>query len=186
MTLPTGASADISPTTSVSTAANTAANMPVKAPRPKIVGGINVKVVTGCGNMYVQLGWCNGKLFEVFATLGRGGGCSMGFCEGLTRSVTAGLRTGMTAAEYARQLSGILCPQPKPFPKEDAIMSCPDGIGKALKDYGSLTTEGMIKLIMELNSIPSITATPEEEAEAANAAERIEALREEREKLGID
>ena len=152
-----------------------------KAPRPKVVGGINVRVITGCGNMYIQLGWCNGKLFEVFATLGRGGGCAMGFSEALTRSVTAGLRCDVPVAEYVRQLKGVLCPSPRPFPKDDAVMSCPDAIGKVLESYGSLTTEDMIKLIQALSSQPSQLSEEDEKKEAIRNMENLRAERERQE-----
>lgn len=151
-----------------------------KAPRPKVVGGINIKVVTGCGNLYVQLGWSNGKLFEVFATLGRAGGCATCFSESLTRAVTTGLRCGVQVAEYVRQLRGARCPTPMPFPKEDAVMSCPDAIAKVLMEYGSLTTEGMIELVQKLNAPPSNLS---EEDEAKEVAKRVEEQRREREKL---
>lgn len=156
-----------------------------KAPRPKIVGGINVKVVTGCGNMYVQMGWCDGKLFEVFATLGRAGGCAMCFNESLTRAITTGLRCGVQVAEYVKQLRGARCPTPMPFPREDSVMSCPDAIGKILEAYGSLTTDSMIKLIQELNSLSNRQPEEEEASEREEAMKRVEILRAERERQGL-
>jgi len=150
--------------------------------RPKVVGSINVKTVTGCGNMYIQMGWWEGSLHEVFATLGRGGGCAMGYSEALTRSITAGLRRGVPVSEYAKQLKGVRCPTPMMFPKEDAVWSCPDAIGKALEQYGSLTVGDVIGLIKDLNA-PSSEVSEEDEAE--EAAKHIEELREEREKLGL-
>lgn len=151
-----------------------------KLTRPKVVGSINVKVVTGCGNMYVQMGWWNGALHEVFATLGRGGGCAMGFNEALTRSMTTGLRRGVPASDYVKQLKGVRCPVPLPFPKEDSVMSCPDAMAKVLEEYGSLTTDGMIKLVQELNAQPGDQS---EEDEAEEAAKHIGMLQKEREKL---
>jgi len=150
--------------------------------RPKVVGSLNVKVATGCGNLYIQMGWWQGSIHEVFATLGRGGGCSMSFSEGLTRSITAGLRRGVPVDEYIDQLQGIRCPTPRPFPKKDAVWSCPDAIAKALKEYGSLTTEGMIKLIQGLDAQPS-TGTTSGDSELEDAIKRMEELRIEREKI---
>lgn len=151
-----------------------------KIPRPKVVGSINVRVVTGCGNMYVQMGWWDGSLHEVFATLGRGGGCAMGFSEALTRSVTAGLRCGVPVSEFARQLRGVRCPNPVPFPKEGTVLSCPDAIAGILEQYGSLTTDNVVELIQKLNALPSGLS---EEEEAAEAAKHIEELKKGREKL---
>lgn len=157
-----------------------------KLPRPKIVGGLIIKVVTGCGNLYVQLGWWNGSLHEVFATLGRGGTCAMSINEALTRSITAGLRRETPVTDYVRQLTGIRCPTPMPFPKEDAVMSCPDAISKVLREYGLLTVVDMVKLIMDLNKLSEHPTEPlSEEAEREEALERIEELKEEREKQGL-
>lgn len=155
-----------------------------KLPRPKVVGGLIVKVVTGCGNMYVQLGFWNGSLHEVFATLGRSGGCAMCLNEALTRSVTAGLRRGAPVEDFVKQLSGLRCPTPMPFPKEDAVMSCSDAMAKALREYGLLTAEGMIKLIQNLNSPPTTLLSDEQEAE--EAAKCLAVLQAEREKADLD
>lgn len=151
-----------------------------KATRPRIVGGINIKVVTGCGNMYVQLGWSGGRLFEVFATLGRAGGCATCFNESLTRAITTGLRCGVQPYEYIKQLKGVRCPEPRPFPKKTSVMSCPDAIGKIIEEFGSLTADDMIKLVQSLNVQPDDSLDNEEEKEVA---ERVEKLREERQKL---
>lgn len=156
-----------------------------KTKRPKVVGALIVKTVTGCGNLYVQLGWWNGKLNEVFATLGKSGGCAMSFNEALTRSITAGLRFGesVPVSEYVKQLRGIRCPTPMPFPKEDAVMSCPDAIAKVLEEYGSLTAEGMIMLIQRLNAPPSSLS---EEEEMKEATKRVEELKAERERESLE
>ena len=150
-----------------------------KAVRPKVLGGINVKSVTGCGNMYIQLGWCKGRLFEIFATLGKAGGCATCFNESLTRSITTGLRCGVDVSEYIRQLRGVRCPTPMPFPKEDSVMSCPDAIGRVLEVYGSLTAEGMIKLVLELEAPQNGQSDEEEMREAVKRMEELKKVREE-------
>ena len=122
-----------------------------KLSRPPVLGGITVKVTTGCGNMYVQLNWYQGKLFEVFATLGHGGGCATCEMEALTRSITLGLKSGIPVTAYIRQLRGIRCPTPMPFPKESAVFSCPDAIAKTLSEYGSLDVNAVIGLLRGVN-----------------------------------
>lgn len=107
-----------------------------KVARPKVLKGITVKVPTGCGNMYVQLNRLEGKLFEVFATLGKTGGCATCQSEALTRSITVGLRCGVEVEEYIDQLQNLRCPSPLPFPKEEAALSCPDALAKVLQAYG--------------------------------------------------
>ncbi len=150
-----------------------------KAPRPGVIGGVTAKVITGCGPLYIQMNWCSDKLFEVFATLGKTGGCATSQSEALTRSVTMGLRHGVPLAEYIRQLDGIRCPNPKPFPKEDAVFSCADALSKTLAKYGTLSIEGVIKLIQTTNATEVLT----EEQEEAQAKAVTEQLAKEREAL---
>lgn len=120
-----------------------------KKPRPEALGGVTAKVSTGCGNMYVQMNWHEGSLFEVFATLGNAGGCATCQSEAITRSVTLGLRCGLPVLEYMDQLRGIRCPTPLPFPKAKAVLSCPDAIAKVLAKYGCGTFEDALALIAQ-------------------------------------
>jgi len=101
--------------------------------------------------MYVQLNWCQGRLFEIFATLGHGGGCATCEMEALTRSITLGLKMGIPVTDYICQLRGIRCPTPMPFPKESAVFSCPDAIAKTLSEYGSLEVDAVIGLLRGAN-----------------------------------
>ncbi len=119
-----------------------------KSPRPRVLGGITVKVLTSCGNMYVQMNWKDGKLFEVFATLGHSGGCASSQMEALTRGITLGLRCGVPFEEYAKELQGIRCPSPMPFPKESAVLSCPDALGKTVAEFGGLGADKVAKFIV--------------------------------------
>lgn len=162
-----------------------------KAPRPEVVPGLIIKAPTGCGNMYVQLGFVNGKLFEVFATLGRAGGCAMAFSEGLTRSITTGIRCGVPIAEYIDQLQGIRCPIPVPFPKNKAAMSCADAIARILTQFGSIGTSELIEIVKGFSPTPSDTvlsqepnAHSQEDLELKEAVVRMEELAKQREKIG--
>ncbi len=158
-----------------------------KPARPKLIGGITVRTVTGCGKMYVQLNWLEGRLFEVFATLGKGGGCAICQSEALTRSITVGLKCGVPVDEYVRQVRGIRCPSPKMFPKEEEALSCPDALSHVLEEYGSLSVENVVKLLLGVNGVagngdeivvgvgvgePSLT-----EDEAMAEVERLRAIR---------
>ncbi len=159
----------------------------IKPNRPKLIGGITVRTVTGCGKMYVQLNWLDGRLFEVFATLGKGGGCAICQSEALTRSITVGLKCGVPVVEYVGQIRGIRCPSPLPFPKEEATLSCPDALSRVLEQYGSLSIEDVVKLLLGMNGAagngteivvgvgvgePDLTAE-----EAAAEVERLRAIR---------
>ena len=102
-----------------------------KAERPKELQETTIRMLTGCGNMYVTLARHNGKLFEVFGVLGKSGGCPRCYAEATTRCITLGLRYGIPASEFVKQLENIACPSPT---IEDGIkiLSCPDAIAKAI------------------------------------------------------
>ncbi len=142
--------------------------------RPRVVASLSVRIPTGCGNMYVQMGWWNGSVHEIFAALGKGGGCAAGYSEGLTRSISAGLRYGVPAAEFARQLRGVRCPSPLPFPPEEAVLSCADAIAKALRMYGSLDSDTMIQFAQDLNDGSFIEPSDEQSSSEHTAEEEAE------------
>lgn len=103
-------------------------------PRPAILLGKTKKVKTGCGSLYVTVNR-NGKgPVEVLARLGHSGGCSACQNEALTRSITLGLKHGVPASEFVRQLRGTQCPSPHLGPKEEKVLSCPDGIAKVIQE----------------------------------------------------
>lgn len=108
-----------------------------KAKRPKVLSGRTERVATGCGNMYVTTDTDGERLFEVFAVLGKAGGCAKCQCEAITRCITVGLRYGVPVAEYIKQLSSLKCPSPGEVTggegdKVDRIWSCPDAIARVL------------------------------------------------------
>ena len=158
-----------------------------KSSRPTVLAGITVKVHTACGNMYVQMNWYKGKLFEVFATLGHSGGCAACQSEALTRSITLGLRYGLPYDEYFNELRGIQCPTPIAFPKKERVLSCPDAIGKALSEYGKLTIDELIGILHDANGGSNSTKSLEQTKidEESEAMAVIESLREERERLKL-
>ena len=102
--------------------------------RPKSLKGETIKMKTGCGNIYVTPNLYNDKVFEVFAKLGKAGGCSACMTEALTRSLSIGLRSGVELEEYVRTLEGIHCSSAT-FAEGEQILSCPDAIAKVLKTY---------------------------------------------------
>lgn len=149
----------------------------VKPSRPRLVGGITVRAITGCGKMYVQLNWLDGRLFEVFATLGKGGGCAICQSEALTRSITVGLKCGVPVDEYVRQVRGIRCPTPLMFPKEEQALSCPDALSHVLEEYGSLSIDDVVKLLLGTNGGTGTGEPDLTEEEAAVEIARLRAVR---------
>jgi ribonucleoside-diphosphate reductase alpha chain len=105
-----------------------------KSDRPKVLTGQTIRQMTGCGNLYVTING-NGLPTEVFATLGKNGGCSRCQNEALTRAISIGLRYGVPIQEYIDQLRGIQCPSPNLWPEGERVLSCPDAIARVLMRY---------------------------------------------------
>lgn len=103
--------------------------------RPKGLTGSTLRVGTGCGNMYVTLNNDSEGPFEVFAHLGKAGSCGKCQIEGIMRAVSIGLRCGVSATEYVKQLTGLRCPNPHSFPLAERTYSCPDGIARAMSRH---------------------------------------------------
>jgi ribonucleoside-diphosphate reductase alpha chain len=102
--------------------------------RPKILDGKTYKMPTGCGPIYVTINEHNDRVFEVFAKLGKAGGCSACQTEALTRAMSIGLRAGVELGEYHKTLTGIHCSSAT-YSEGEQILSCPDAIAKVLKQY---------------------------------------------------
>lgn len=108
----------------------------VKQERPKILESITEEVKTGCGHLYITIGYGpEGNPIEVIATLGKAGGCSHCQNEALSRAISLGLKFGIPPEEYAKQLIGNECPSKNLWPEDERILSCADGLGKVLKKY---------------------------------------------------
>lgn len=104
-----------------------------KRDRPKIVSGKTVKVKVGCGNAYVVINKDGDSLLEVFAKLGKAGGCPAAFLEGMTRCITLGLKYGVPVKEFCKELEGIQCPNPS-WDEGEQVKSCPDAVSQILKE----------------------------------------------------
>lgn len=94
-----------------------------------------MKVKTGCGNLYITVNVNGDRPIEVFARLGKAGGCSNVQNEALTRAISLGLKNDVPIKEIVDELKGLQCPNPSMFPKDERILSCPDGIAKVLERY---------------------------------------------------
>lgn len=105
--------------------------------RPRVLPGRTIKVKTGCGSLYVTVSLNNEHPVEVFATLGKAGGCSNCQNEALTRAVTLGLKYGVPVEEVVKELRGIRCPNPNLWPEDERALSCADGIAKVLEEIAN-------------------------------------------------
>jgi len=104
-----------------------------KRKRPKVTHGCSVKVTTGCGSIYITPCKDSSSLIEVFATLGKAGGCAKCQLEAITRSISLGLKYGIPVKEFIDELKGLRCPLPV-WEDGKQILSCPDAIAVVLEE----------------------------------------------------
>ena len=124
-----------------------------KLVRPQTTEGLCIHQEVGCGDLAVIVSKGSNGYLEIFARLGKAGGCSNCQNEALTVAITLGLRYGIPAEEYVQRLQGVKCPNPKMFPKEDRCLSCPDAIGKALEIFLKQEPKNILR---EVTKIPLI------------------------------
>jgi len=106
--------------------------VPIKRKRPKKVQSTTERIECGCGHLYVTIGKDGeGKIVEVFAVLGKAGGCAMAQNEALTRTISLGLKYGIPVREFVDELDNIRC---SAFGLEsgEPILSCADAIAYVL------------------------------------------------------
>lgn len=105
-----------------------------KKERPKILESTSERVKTGCGYLYVTVGFDgeDSTPVEIRAALGKAGGCSNCFIEALNRVVSLGLQYGIPVEEFAKELMGHQCPSSNMWPEDERVLSCPDGIARVL------------------------------------------------------
>lgn len=104
-----------------------------KRQRPRVTEGTVYKVVTGCGSIYVTPARDEGELVEVFATLGKAGGCAHCQLEAITRAISLGLKYRIPVSEFVKELKGIRCPG-LIISDGKEILSCPDAIAGVLEE----------------------------------------------------
>jgi ribonucleoside-diphosphate reductase alpha chain len=105
-------------------------------PRPRKTKGETTKYTMGCGKLYVSVNKDDQGLCEVFANLGKAGGCQAQ-SEATCRTVSAALRSGVNPGILVEQLKGIRCLSTITRRKEQSdidVLSCPDAIARAIEE----------------------------------------------------
>ncbi len=111
----------------------------VPRPRNEITWGATRKMATGCGSLYVTINEDENGLFEIFAAMGKSGGCAASQTEAVSRLISLALRSGIDKDTIIKQLKGVRCPN-QAWEKGGKIYSCADAIAKALERYVGLET----------------------------------------------
>ena len=120
-----------------------AINTPIH--RPEILNGKTITVNTGCGKMYVTLNHDDtGKVFEVFTSIGKAGGCAKSQSEAIGRLIALNLRSKVDIRYIIKQLKGISCHQQFGF-GNNKVLSCSDAIAKAIEKVIDLDTGYILK-----------------------------------------
>ena len=112
-------------------------------PRARKTTGQTTKYRMGCGTLFVTVNKDEKGLCEVFANLGKAGGCPSQ-SEATCRAVSAALRSGVEPQVLIEQLKSIRCLSTiaeRKTNKEINVLSCPDAIARALEEALGQTLE---------------------------------------------
>ena len=104
--------------------------------RPRKTKGQTIKFRMGCGTLFVNVNKDDNGLCEVFANLGKAGGCPAQ-SEATCRVVSAALRSGVEPTVLIEQLKGIRCLSTVTRRKDNKdidVLSCPDAIARAIEE----------------------------------------------------
>ncbi len=114
--------------------------------RPQIVKGQTIKMMTGCGALFVTINEDEeNKPFEVFCNIGKCGACANSMVETIGRLISLALRSNIPVEKVYQQLLGIRCNRPEMY-GENKIFSCADGIAKSLKKCLELKETDVVHL----------------------------------------
>ena len=116
--------------------------------KPKL-SGATYKTKTGCGNLYITINEDNGIPTEVFATMGKTGGCAASQIETIGRLISLGLRHKIETKDFIRHMSVVCCHSAITTDGHE-VLSCSDAIAKILKRYLEEKSEGEEKWMKKL------------------------------------
>ena len=136
----------------------------IPRPRSRVTSGQTFKARVGCGTIFTTVNRDDEGLAEVFAVLGKMGGCPSQ-SEATCRAVSAALRCGVDPAVLIEQLKGIRCLSTcvaRKDNKDIVVLSCPDAIAQAIQEAISGNDE--VPESVTLNPCPECNQSLRKEA----------------------
>ncbi len=128
-------------------------------PRPERTVGVTERITTGCGKLYVTINSDEYGICEVFAQMGKAGGCAYSQIEATSRLISLALRSGVKVEYIVKQLMGIRCPSPV-WHNGQLVVSCSDAIAKVINNYAKT---GITPVLSEMGACPECGAAIEHE-----------------------
>ncbi|MGQ0796615.1 MAG: ribonucleotide reductase N-terminal alpha domain-containing protein [Methanobacteriota archaeon] len=144
-------------------------------PRPDVITGRTQKILTGYGALYVTINEDERGLFEVFAQIGRGGGYTASFTEGIARLVSLCLRSGVPVDEIIDQLEGIRSPRIA-LDHGERVYSIPDAIAKAIKRHIGAHKAGIQPPVESFDDLGGAVETVETDVELERETRDVETM----------
>jgi ribonucleoside-diphosphate reductase alpha chain len=115
-------------------------------PRPTRTTGVTERISTGCGKLYVTINQDEKGICEVFAQMGKTGGCASSQIEATGRLISLALRSGITLPSILKQISGIRCPSPT-WGNGHQVLSCSDAISRVISNFTQAKVEDDEKIM---------------------------------------